>query len=90
MWASNELLQHLPGAERRLRSKGIQAIGEPIVPGIFGDARVDGLLNEWFKAYRQRGIRNTDPETEHELHDLLAQLGVGDRPCKGRRPLGRR
>jgi hypothetical protein len=84
------LLPDVPGCERLLRSKGIQEVPEPIVPGIIGDARVDGLLIEWFNEHRMPELRHEDAEREHEHRDLLAQLGVGVRPYKGPRPRDRR
>jgi hypothetical protein len=74
------LLPEVPGCERLLRSKGIQEVPQPILPGIIGDARVDGLLIEWFNEHRMPELRHEDAEREHEYRDLLAQLGVGVRP----------
>jgi len=84
------LLPDVPGCELLLRSKGIHAVPQPIRPGIIGDARVDGLLIEWFNEHRMPKLRHEDAEREHEHRDLLAQLGVGVRPYKGPRPGGRR
>ena len=55
------LLLAVPGSERLLRSKGIQEVPEPIVPGITGDARVDGLLIEWFN---ERRVPESRPRTQ--------------------------
>ena len=84
------LISHVPGCERLLRSKGVQQIPPPIVPGIIGDARIDGLLIEWFNEHRLPELRHQDAEREHQHRDLLAQLGVGVRPYKGSRPRTRR
>ena len=82
-------LPNVPGAERLLRSKGIKELPAQVMPGIFGDARIDNLLNEWLKEHRMQGVRNADPESEPELRDLLALQGIGVRPYKGpRRPRG--
>jgi hypothetical protein len=77
------LLPKVPGCERFLRSRGIHAIPDPMVPGIIGVAQIDGLLNEWLKEHRTKDLRNNDAESEHELRDLLARLGVPVRPYKG-------
>ena len=67
----------VPGAERLLRSKGFNELPPPVRPGIFGDARIDNLLNEWLKEHRMQEVRNADPESEHELRDLVTLQGVG-------------
>lgn len=60
-----------------------------IRPGIFGDSRIDNLLNLWLKEHRMQKVRNADPDSEHELRDLLALQGIGVRPYKGPRKIGR-
>jgi hypothetical protein len=77
------LLPDLPGAERLLRRKGFNELPPMIRPGIFGDARIDNLLNDWLKEHRMKEVRNADQDSEHELRDLLARQGVGVRPYKG-------
>ena len=54
------------GCERFLRSKGIEAIPDPVRPGIIGVARIDNLLNAWLKEHRLREVRNMDQESEHD------------------------
>ena len=81
------LLADVPGAERLLRSKGISELPAMVAPGIFGDYRVDNLLNDWLKEHRLKEVRDADQDSEHELRDLLARQGIGVRPYKGpRRP----
>lgn len=52
----------------------------------FGSARIDNILNLWLKEHRLQEVRNADPESEHDLRDLLARQGVGVRPYKRPRP----
>ncbi len=84
--SARALIPEVPGAERLLRSKGINELPPMVAPGIFGDYRIDNLLNEWFKEHRLKEVRDADQESEHELRDLLARQGIGVRPYKGPRP----
>lgn len=85
----DRLRPKVAGCERFLRSKGIEAIPDPVRPGIVGVARIDNLLNAWLKEHRLREVRNMDQESEHDLRDLLARTGIPIRPYKGPRPRGR-
>lgn len=83
------LIPEVPGCERFLRSRGVEAIPEQVVPGIIGLPVIDGLLSDWLKEHRPEEIRNRDAEGEHELRDLLARIGAPVRPYKGPRGRGR-
>lgn len=83
VWA---LKSEIPGCERLLRDHGIHAIPPSVLPGIVGDARIDGLLADWLNEHRPKEIRNRDQEREHDLRDHLARIGVPVRPYKGPRP----
>ena len=81
----NALLPQVPGCERFLRSHGVDEIPPGLTRGVIGNARIDNLLNQWFKEHRPREMRREDAESEHQIRDLTRV-----RPPKGTRPKPRR
>jgi hypothetical protein len=84
MQAVEALLPKVPGCERFLRSQGVDAIPDGVRPGVIGNARIDNLLNQWFKEHRPIDLRRQDAESEHQIRDLTRI-----RPPKGTRAKSR-
>jgi len=79
--SAERLMDDVPGCERFLRARSVDSIPPPVVFGIIGVAKIDNLLNLWFKEHRPKWLRNEDAESEHMLRDLTRV-----RPPKGMVP----
>ena len=83
--SAERLMEDIPGCESFLRANGICSVPPPVVVGIIGVAKIDNLLNLWFKEHRPKCLRHEDVESEHMLRDLTRV-----RPPKGTVPKPRR
>jgi hypothetical protein len=68
--SAERLMEDVPGCERLLRAHGVESIPPPVAFGIIGVAKIDNLLNLWFKEHRPKWLRNEDAESEQMLRDL--------------------